>query len=204
MFCSSTEITDDLDDLNFFNQKKKKKKPKKVFDNDIEEGMKVRSHLVSTIRIHIKLYRKKTFAACAVRYKIVIHWFGQELKIEGEQPELMEDDDLDLMLPAKKKKPKKVEFVEEGDAAEKDDGKLRFCSNILKRFHEYNFLCETVCTFGFIVYFVFQLWRTMRVKMQMASRSALRLAQLGQALRETTHMTRYTHPHLLIHVHSWN
>ncbi|KAK2840802.1 hypothetical protein Q7C36_012381 [Tachysurus vachellii] len=34
------EITDDLDDLNFFNQKKKKKKPKKVFDNDIEEGMK--------------------------------------------------------------------------------------------------------------------------------------------------------------------
>ncbi|MCJ8735261.1 hypothetical protein PDJAM_G00244900 [Pangasius djambal] len=78
------EITDDLDDLNFFNQKKKKKKPKKVFDNDIEEGMK-------------------------------------ELKIEGEQPEMMEDDDLDLMLPAKKKKPKKVEFVEDGDLAEKDD-----------------------------------------------------------------------------------
>ncbi|KAB5567722.1 hypothetical protein PHYPO_G00236140 [Pangasianodon hypophthalmus] len=78
------EITDDLDDLNFFNQKKKKKKPKKVFDNDVEEGMK-------------------------------------ELKIEGEQPEVMEDDDLDLMLPAKKKKPKKVEFVEDGDMAEKDD-----------------------------------------------------------------------------------
>ncbi|XP_027023248.2 eukaryotic translation initiation factor 2 subunit 2 [Tachysurus fulvidraco] len=78
------EITDDLDDLNFFNQKKKKKKPKKVFDNDIEEGMK-------------------------------------ELKIEGEQPEAMEDDDLDLMLRAKKKKPKKVEFVDECDAAEKDD-----------------------------------------------------------------------------------
>ncbi|GAA6106857.1 eukaryotic translation initiation factor 2 subunit 2 [Tachysurus ichikawai] len=78
------EITDDLDDLNFFNQKKKKKKPKKVFENDIEEGMK-------------------------------------ELKIEGEQPEAMEDDDLDLMLPAKKKKPKKVEFVDECDSAEKDD-----------------------------------------------------------------------------------
>ncbi|MCI4381135.1 hypothetical protein PGIGA_G00248180 [Pangasianodon gigas] len=78
------EITDDLDDLNFFNQKKKKKKPKKVFDNDIEEGMK-------------------------------------ELKIEGEQPEVMEDDELDLMLPAKKKKPKKVEFVEDGDMADKDD-----------------------------------------------------------------------------------
>lgn len=106
----------------------------------------------------------------------------------------MEDDDLDLMLPVKKKKPKKVEFVEEGDAAEKDDGELRFCSNILKRCHESNFLCGTVCTFGFIV-LVFQLWRTMRVKMQTASRSALRLAQLGQALRETTHMTRYTHTH---------
>lgn len=33
---------------------------------------------------------------------------------------MMEDDDLDLMLPAKKKKSKKVEFVEEGDAAEHD------------------------------------------------------------------------------------
>ncbi|KAF4070577.1 hypothetical protein AMELA_G00286930 [Ameiurus melas] len=78
------ETTDGLDDLNFFNQKKKKKKPKKVFDNDIEEGIK-------------------------------------ELKIDGEQLEMMEDDDLDLMLPAKKKKPKKVEFVDEGDVAEKDD-----------------------------------------------------------------------------------
>lgn len=38
-----------MDDLNFFNQKKKKKKPKKVFDNDIEEGMKVCNHLVSKI-----------------------------------------------------------------------------------------------------------------------------------------------------------
>ncbi|XP_076847653.1 eukaryotic translation initiation factor 2 subunit 2-like [Brachyhypopomus gauderio] len=78
------EQTDDLDDLNFFNQKKKKKKPKKVFDNEVEEGMK-------------------------------------ELKIEGEQHEVVEDDDLDLMLPAKKKKSKKVEFVEEGEAVEKDD-----------------------------------------------------------------------------------
>ncbi|TSL97318.1 Eukaryotic translation initiation factor 2 subunit 2 [Bagarius yarrelli] len=32
----------------------------------------------------------------------------EELKIEGEQPEVMEDDDLDLMLPAKKKKAKKL------------------------------------------------------------------------------------------------
>ncbi|XP_026099860.1 eukaryotic translation initiation factor 2 subunit 2-like [Carassius auratus] len=78
------EPSDDLDDLNFFNQKKKKKKPKKVFENDIEEGMK-------------------------------------ELKIEGEQQEMMEEDDLDLMLPAKKKKQKKVEFAEETDTVEKDD-----------------------------------------------------------------------------------
>lgn len=35
------ETSDDLSDLNFFNQKKKKKKPKKVFDNEVEEGMKV-------------------------------------------------------------------------------------------------------------------------------------------------------------------
>ena len=33
----------------------------------------------------------------------------------------MEEDDLDLMLPAKKKKPKKVDF-EEGELPEKDDG----------------------------------------------------------------------------------
>ncbi|XP_071392540.1 eukaryotic translation initiation factor 2 subunit 2-like isoform X3 [Centroberyx affinis] len=77
------EPSDDLDDLNFFNQKKKKKKPKKVFDNEIEEGIK-------------------------------------ELKIEGEQTEVLEEDDLDLMLPAKKKKPKKVDF-EEGEILEKDD-----------------------------------------------------------------------------------
>lgn len=35
------EPSDDLDDLNFFNQKKKKKKTKKVFENEIEEGLKV-------------------------------------------------------------------------------------------------------------------------------------------------------------------
>lgn len=54
----------------------------------------------------------------------------QELKIEGEQPEAMEDDDLDLMLPAKKKKPKKVEFVDECDSAEKDDGEQTLFFNI--------------------------------------------------------------------------
>ncbi|XP_066522715.1 eukaryotic translation initiation factor 2 subunit 2 [Hoplias malabaricus] len=36
------EPSDDLDDLNFFNQKKKKKKSKKekIFDNELDEGMK--------------------------------------------------------------------------------------------------------------------------------------------------------------------
>ena len=37
----SLEPSDDLNDLNFFNQKKKKKKPKKVFENEVEEGLKV-------------------------------------------------------------------------------------------------------------------------------------------------------------------
>uniref|UniRef100_A0AAQ5XAC6 Eukaryotic translation initiation factor 2 subunit 2 n=1 Tax=Amphiprion ocellaris TaxID=80972 RepID=A0AAQ5XAC6_AMPOC len=77
------EPSDDLNDLNFFNQKKKKKKPKKVFDNDVEEGLK-------------------------------------ELKIEGEQTEALEEDNLDLMLPTKKKKSKKVDF-DEGEPLEKDD-----------------------------------------------------------------------------------
>lgn len=34
----------------------------------------------------------------------------------------MEEDDLGLMLPVKKKKSKKVEFVEERDTVETDDG----------------------------------------------------------------------------------
>nr|XP_055023231.1 eukaryotic translation initiation factor 2 subunit 2-like [Misgurnus anguillicaudatus] len=49
----------------------------------------------------------------------------KELKIEGEvlQEEVMvvEDEDLDLMLRGKKKKPKKVEFADESDTVEKDD-----------------------------------------------------------------------------------
>ncbi|TNN60301.1 Eukaryotic translation initiation factor 2 subunit 2 [Liparis tanakae] len=81
--CRKKEPSDDLNDLNFFNQKKKKKKPKKVFDNDVEEGLK-------------------------------------ELKIEVEQTEVVEEDNLDLMLPAKKKKAKKVDF-DEGELLEIDD-----------------------------------------------------------------------------------
>ncbi|XP_051562457.1 eukaryotic translation initiation factor 2 subunit 2-like [Myxocyprinus asiaticus] len=80
------ETSDDLDDLNFFNQKKKKKKSKKekIFDAELEEGMK-------------------------------------ELKIETEPPEAFEDDD--LMLPAKKKKTRKVkDFQEDTDIQGKDDG----------------------------------------------------------------------------------
>lgn len=45
----------------------------------------------------------------------------QELKIEGEQPEVQEEDNLDLMLPTKKKKSKKV-GLDESDALDKDDG----------------------------------------------------------------------------------
>ncbi|KAJ0064123.1 hypothetical protein NL108_000970, partial [Boleophthalmus pectinirostris] len=93
--------SDDLNDLNFLNQKKKKKKPKKVFDNELEEGMK-------------------------------------ELKIEGEQTEPLEEDNLDLVLPQKKKKQRKVEFnedeLEKDDTLEDDDGKnndgISFSSSI--------------------------------------------------------------------------
>lgn len=56
---------------------------------------------------------------------------NQELKIEGEQPEVLEEDNLDLMLPTKKKKPKKVDF-DEGELLEKDDSKntsLDLCSS---------------------------------------------------------------------------
>lgn len=80
------EPSDDLDDLNFLNQKKKKKKSKKekIFDAELEEGMK-------------------------------------ELKIEVEPSETLEDDD--LMLPAKKKKTRKVkDFQEDTDILSKDDG----------------------------------------------------------------------------------
>ncbi|XP_015220650.1 eukaryotic translation initiation factor 2 subunit 2 isoform X1 [Lepisosteus oculatus] len=47
----------------------------------------------------------------------------KELKIEGET-EAIEDDDLDLMLPTKKKKPvKKVEFQDESELQDRDDGR---------------------------------------------------------------------------------
>lgn len=36
----------------------------------------------------------------------------------------MEEDNLDLMLPNKKKKPKKVDF-DENDSADKDDGMMK-------------------------------------------------------------------------------
>lgn len=48
----------------------------------------------------------------------------KELKIEGEvlqEEAVVEDEDLDLMLRGKKKKPKKVEFADESDIVEKDD-----------------------------------------------------------------------------------
>lgn len=52
----------------------------------------------------------------------------QELKIEGEQPEVLEEDNLDLMLPDKKKKTKKVEF-DESDTLDKDDGENKSLKN---------------------------------------------------------------------------
>ncbi|CAG6021213.1 unnamed protein product [Menidia menidia] len=91
------EMSDDLNDLNFFNQKKKKKKPKKVFESEVEEGLKD----VFT-KFNVELVLK------------------QELKIEGEQIEPVEEDGLDLVLPTKKKRQKKVDF-EEGELLEKDD-----------------------------------------------------------------------------------
>ncbi|XP_063065151.1 eukaryotic translation initiation factor 2 subunit 2-like isoform X2 [Engraulis encrasicolus] len=44
----------------------------------------------------------------------------KDLKIESEPSEAMDEDDLDLMLPAKKKKSKKVDF-DEGELLEKDE-----------------------------------------------------------------------------------
>lgn len=78
------DASDDLDDLNFFNQKKKKKKTRKdkIFENELEEGMK-------------------------------------ELKIEAEPSETLEDDD--LLLPARKKRSRKVEFQEDLDNFSNDN-----------------------------------------------------------------------------------
>lgn len=55
---------------------------------------------------------------------------NQELKIEGEQIEALEEDNLDLMLLTKKKKPKKVDF-EEGETFEKDDGENELSSLLI-------------------------------------------------------------------------
>lgn len=46
----------------------------------------------------------------------------QDLKIESEITEAADEDDLDLMLPTKKKKSKKVDFQDEGEMLEKDEG----------------------------------------------------------------------------------
>lgn len=53
------------------------------------------------------------------------------MKIEGEPIETLEEDNLDLMLPTKKKKPKKVEF-DEGGTLEKDDSKNKPHNHQLK------------------------------------------------------------------------
>lgn len=115
-----------LNDLNFFNQKKKKKKPKKVFENDIEESLKVWwdffppfciTARVCCCNLLVVLFTLLTISLLALP---IVDLF-QELKIEGEQPEVLEEDNLDLMLPDKKKKPKKVDF-DESDTLDKEDG----------------------------------------------------------------------------------
>lgn len=55
---------------------------------------------------------------------VVFIIINKELKIESEQTEVLEEDNLDLMLPTKKKKSKKVDF-DEGELLEKDDGRSR-------------------------------------------------------------------------------
>lgn len=53
---------------------------------------------------------------------LIAFFQNQDMKIEGESTETMEEDNLDLLLPTKKKKSKKVEF-DEGSTLEKDDSK---------------------------------------------------------------------------------
>lgn len=55
-------------------------------------------------------------------HMLIAFFQNQDMKIEGESTETMEEDNLDLLLPTKKKKSKKVEF-DEGSTLEKDDSK---------------------------------------------------------------------------------
>ena len=48
----------------------------------------------------------------------------QDLKIDSDHTEPVDEDDLDLLLPTKKKKSKKVDFQDEGEMLEKDEGRL--------------------------------------------------------------------------------
>lgn len=106
----------------------------------------------------------------------------QELKIEGEQTEVMEEDGLDLMLPTKKKKSKKVDF-DEGEMLEKDDGETS--SRRQRRATLEGDLCNAVfCVMRL------QLWRTTRGRTTTASRSAPPRDQPGRAPKEITLMMR--------------
>lgn len=87
-----------------------------MFDNEIEETFKVWWCFSSS------LCSSCLFCLLIISLLSSVIDFFQELKIEGEQPEVLEEDNLDLMLPTKKKKSKKVE-IDEGDALDKDDGK---------------------------------------------------------------------------------
>lgn len=59
------ELSDGLDDLNFFNQKKKKKKPKKVFENDIEEGVKVCHNPTTTSCLSLPVWSIDISTSCS-------------------------------------------------------------------------------------------------------------------------------------------
>lgn len=63
-----------MNDLNFFNQKKKKKKPKKVFDNDVEEGLKV-----SRCETSKSLVFLVTFGLCVVVFSVCLIILHQEV-----------------------------------------------------------------------------------------------------------------------------
>uniref|UniRef100_A0A3B5PVY6 Eukaryotic translation initiation factor 2 subunit 2 n=1 Tax=Xiphophorus maculatus TaxID=8083 RepID=A0A3B5PVY6_XIPMA len=128
------------------NMTKKKKKKKKPFMLDEEGGEGVGGEEAKEVEVkeaepevgedkEVDIDedegRKKglkegcfTFHSCMQQFSSrnidLAGFFLFELKIEGEQTEAPEEDNLDLMLPSKKKKSKKVDF-DEGEALEKDD-----------------------------------------------------------------------------------
>uniref|UniRef100_A0A3Q0T0B3 Eukaryotic translation initiation factor 2 subunit 2 n=1 Tax=Amphilophus citrinellus TaxID=61819 RepID=A0A3Q0T0B3_AMPCI len=126
LFCFSSTLLQMIFDPNMTKKKKKKKKPF-MLDEDGGEGMggeeakevetkEAEPEAGDDKELDLdedevdRLFAEFNFSPC----------LNQELKIEGEQTEALEEDNLDLMLLTKKKKSKKVDF-DEGEPAEKDD-----------------------------------------------------------------------------------